>query len=150
MSIKSWVFVGSAVAAVVAVGAVATIAGPALLAVTSPVEKRHYDSWAAAPSRDQDAAAAQPDWAPADARDIEMEYRVRNVPGYTLAMTSVSGVDLAACHRLSNAHGGPAMESTLLPGSLPDRPWTCGDGRAVWQDGDRIWSWATNSAIGTD
>jgi len=149
MTTRTWIIAGSAVAAVVTVGLVAAIAGPVLLAQTSPVERKHYTSWVEAPSREEDGPAAKPDWAPTDGRDIDLEYRVRNVAGYTIAMTSATGVDLASCTRLADDHGGAAMASDLLPATMPDRPWTCGDGRAVWQDGDRVWAWSTSTSIET-
>jgi hypothetical protein len=147
MKIRVWVVAGSIVLTIVGIGAVGVIVGPALLAQTSPVEAKHYASWDDAPSREDDPPASRPDWAPADAHGIELEYRVRNVPGYTLSMLSATGVDFSACTRLHDDHGGAAMASHLLPSTMPDRPWTCGDGRAVWQDGDHVWAWSTNKPI---
>ena len=141
------VIAGSAIAAVVAVGIAAYIMMPTFLAASSPVERRSYDSWSDAPSRSQDPAAARPTWAPADATDIRLEYRVRNVPGYALSMRTADGLEPTACVRLDDAHGGPAMYSELLPDDLPDRPYTCGDGHAVWFDAGHVYAWSTVEPI---
>jgi hypothetical protein len=128
---------------------VVAVGGPFLLSQTSPVEHRGYASWSEAPTVAEDAAAARPAWAPDDATDIELEYKVRNVPGYTLSMVSETGLDLSSCVRLPDSAGGPAMPSELLPTTLPDRPWHCGDGRAVWQADGTIWSWSTKEPVAT-
>ncbi len=112
---------------------------PSWLRDTSPVETRHYADWSVAPTSQDDAAAARPSWAPADATDIDLSYRVRNVPGWDVAMTSEQGLDPSSCTRVTTGGRTFALGADFMPPVFPRQAWTCGDGRIVWQDGDHVY-----------
>jgi hypothetical protein len=137
------------VSVLVACTGAAVVAIPALITAASPVEERHYASWAEAPSEQQDPAAARPTWAPEDATEIDMAFRVRrDAPGWNVAMTAPDGFDTSACTEVPVGGGAPALDSAFMPDRVPQRVWTCGDGRAVWADGDRLYGANTGTWLG--
>jgi hypothetical protein len=136
------------VGVLVALAVAAVLAFPAFITAASPVEERHYATWADAPSAQEDLAAARPAWAPADATDIDMQYRVRrDAPGWNVAMTVPNGFDPSGCTAVRLEDASPALDSSFMPHRLPDHGWTCGDGRAVWTDGHRLYGATTGTAL---
>lgn len=137
------------VGALVALAVAAVLAFPAFITAASPVEERHYATWADAPSAQEDRAAARPTWAPADATDIDLQYRVRrDAPGWNVAMTAPGGPDTGGCTAVPVEHAAPALDSSFMPDRLPDEVWTCGDGRAVWTEGDRLYGATPGTPLG--
>ena len=136
------------VGVLVALAVAAVLAFPALITAASPVEERHYARWADAPSAQEDLAAARPAWAPADATDIDLQYRVRrDAPGWNVAMTVSDVFDPSGCTAVRLEDASPALDSSFMPDRVPDEVWTCGDGRAVWTDGDRLYGATTATPL---
>lgn len=136
---RTWTGVAAGAAVLVAAVVVVVLLFPSWLRDTSPVESRQLASWADASNREEDAATSRPGWAPDDATDIELRYRVRNVPGWDVAMTSAQGLDTDACTRIDTDGLSIALPADFMPEVFPREAWTCGDGRVVWQDGDRVY-----------
>jgi len=141
------------VAGIAALTGCSTLVGAAEKAVGSePVQQRHYDVHADAPSSrtSDDMAWFLPDWVPEDARDIDVRLHVSQ-PGYELSFVSDEGVDLDACEPVDGDLGGPAMPAETLPQPLPTTGLvSCGDGRVTASVDDRWASWTTAEAVPGD
>lgn len=117
--------------------------------VQSDTEKATLARWSERPTWKENTKAkidtTRPIWAPADAHDISLQYRIGYQDQIAVVMRSATGLDLSGCRQLpAGTDVDPAvMESPYLPSPMPKRVWTCGDGRAVWQHGGLVYGWST-------